>query len=239
MSRPAAVAPLVQPFVDTDELTNYEFGWKTRFADNTIQFNGSAFWVTIDGLQTSVFDPVTLGTNLFVGSNAANARVRGIEADVVWAPAEIEGLTVNGAISLLDAEVTKVLLGADGGNPSITIAQPGSDLAYAPSFQGNVRARYEWPEKANGMAPYMQANASVSSSSFSDLTLINRAKQDGYFLIGSAVGFKKDNWGLEAYVDNLTDERAEITNGFVYNRERISINRPRTWGMRFSLKFDE
>jgi len=85
----------------------------------------------------------------------------------------------------------------------------------------------------------MQANASVSTSSFSDLTLINRAKQDGYFLLGSAVGFKKDNWGLEAYVDNLTDERAEITNGFVYNRERISTNRPRTWGMRFSLKFDE
>jgi outer membrane receptor protein involved in Fe transport len=239
LNRPAAVAPLVQPFVDTDELTNYEFGWKTRFAGNTIQFNGSAFWVTIDGLQTSVFDPVTLGTNLFVGSNAADARVRGVEADVVWAPAEIEGLTVNGAISLLDAEVTEVLLGADGGTPSITIAQPGEKLAFAPSFQGNIRARYEWPEKANGMAPYMQANASVSTSSFSDLTLINRAEQEGYFLVGSAVGFKKDNWGLEAYVENLTDERAQITNTFVYNRERISINRPRTWGMRFSYKFDE
>jgi len=239
LNRPAAVAPLVQPFVDTDELTNYEFGWKTRFAGNTVQFNGSAFYVTIDGLQTSVFDPPNLGTNLFVGSNAANAVVKGVEADVVWAPETIEGLTVNAAVSLLDATVDEILLGADGGTPSITIAQPGDKLAYAPSFQGNLRARYEWPEKANGMMPYVQANATLSAKSFSDLTLVNRAQQDGYFIAGATVGFKKNNWGMEAYVDNLTDERAQITNNFVFNRERISINRPRTWGMRFSFNFDE
>ena len=238
LNRPAATAPLVQPFVDTDELTNYELGWKTRFFNNSVQFNGSAFWVTIDGLQTSVFDPVTLGTNLFVGSNAADARVRGIEADVIWAPPQIEGLTLNGAISILDTSVREILLGADQGTPSITIAPVGSDLAFAPSFQGNIRARYEWQETAGGFEPYAQANASVSTSSFSDLTLINRAEQDGYFLAGAAAGFKKDNWGMEVYVENLTDERAEIANNFVFNRERITINRPRTWGMRFSVDFE-
>lgn len=239
LNRPAAVAPLVQPFVDTDELTNYEFGWKTRFFNDTLQFNGSAFWVDIAGLQTSVFDPVNLGTNLFVGSNAADARVKGIEADVIWAPESIEGLTVNAAVSILDAEVREILLGADGGTPSITIAPVGSDLAFAPGFQGNLRARYEWPETASGFSPYAQGNATLSASSFSDLTLINRAEQDGYFLLGGAVGVKKDNWGLEFYVDNLTDERAEIANSFVYNRDRITINRPRTWGMRFSFNFGE
>jgi len=239
LNRPAAVAPLVQPFVDTDDLDNFEVGWKTRFFDNELQFNGSAFWAVIDGLQTSVFDPVTLGTNLFVGSNAADARVRGIEADIIWAPSALEGLTVNGAISLLDTEVTEVLLGADGGTPSITIAQEGEDLAFAPSFQGNLRVRYEWDDNANGIAPYAQANASVSTSSFSDLTLINRAEQEGYFLLGGAFGFKKDNWGLEAYVDNITDERAQIANNFIFNRERITINRPRTYGLRFSLDFED
>jgi len=239
LNRPAAVAPLVQPFVDTDELTNYEFGWKTRFANNTIQFNGSAFWVDIAGLQTSVFDPVTLGTNLFVGSNAADAQVKGIEADLVWAPEEIEGLTVNAAVSILDATVERVLLGADGGNPSITIAQAGEDLAYAPSFQGNLRARYEWNESAAGYAPYVQGNASVSSSAFSDLTLINRAEIDGYFLLGGAAGITSDSWGLEVFVDNITDERAQIANNFVYNRDRITINRPRTFGMRATYKFSK
>ena len=238
LNRPAAVAPLVQPFVDTDELTNFEIGWKTRLFNNSLQFNGSAFWVLIDGLQTSVFDPVTLGTNLFVGSNAADARVRGIEADVVWAPPQIEGLTVNAAVSILDTEVTEILLGADQGTPSITIAPVGSDLAFAPNFQGNIRARYEWPELASGHAPYAQANASFSTSSFSDLTLINRARQDGYFLAGAAAGFTKDNWGLEFYVENLTDERAQIANNFVFNRERITINRPRTWGMRFHVDIE-
>ena len=236
LNRPAAVAPLVQPFVDTDELTNYEFGWKTRFADNQIQFNGSAFYVDIAGLQTSVFDPVTLGTNLFVGSNAADASVRGIEADVIWAPANIEGLTVNAAVSFLDAQVDEVLLGADGGTPSISIAQQGEKLAFAPSFQGNINARYEWGD-SEGFSPYVQANANTSTSKFSDLTLINRQEIDGYTLFGAAAGFTNDNWGMELFVDNLTDERAQIANNYVYNRDRITINRPRTVGLRAHFKF--
>jgi len=239
LNRPAAVAPLVQPVVDTDELDNYELGWKTRFFNNQLQFNGSAFFVDISGLQTSVFDPPTLGTNLFVGSNAANAEVYGLEADLIWAPQSIEGLTVSAGLSILNAEVTEVLLGADGGTPSINIAQPGEALAFAPDFQGTSRARYEWSETASGFVPYVQGNATISTSSFSDLTLVNRAEQDGYFLLDGAVGIIKDNWTLEAYVENLTDERAEIANSFVFNRERITINRPRTWGMRFSFAFGE
>jgi len=122
---------------------------------------------------------------------------------------------------------------------NINIAQPGQDLAFAPSFQGTSRARYEWQETQTGLQPYAQVNATISTSSFSDLTLVNRAEQSGYFLAGAAAGFKKENWGLEAYVENLTDERVEIANSFVFNRERITINRPRTWGMRFSFEFGE
>ncbi len=238
LNRPAAVAPLVQPFVDTDELTNYEFGWKTRFADNQIQFNGSAFYVDIAGLQTSVFDPVNLGTNLFVGSNAANASVKGLEADMIWAPSSIEGLTVNAAVSILDAQVDEILLGADGGTPSITIAPKGSKLAFAPSFQGNLNARYEFGN-GDGFSPYVQGNANTSTSKFSDLTLINRQKIDGYTLFGAAAGFTNDGLGLELFVDNITDERAQIANNYVYNRDRITINRPRTIGVRASYKFGD
>lgn len=239
LNRPAAVAPLVQPFVDTDELTNYELGWKTNLADNQIQFNGSLFYVDIAGLQTSVFDPVTLGTNLFVGSNAADASVKGLEADLIWAPASIEGLTVNTAVSILDAQVDRILLGAEGGTPSITIAPEGSKLAFAPSFQGNARARYEFNAGSEGFAPYVQANATLSTSKFSDLTLINRQKMEGYFLMGGAAGFTKDNWGMELFVDNITDERAQVANNYVYNRDRITINRPRTIGLRANYSFSD
>ncbi|HCJ19504.1 MAG TPA: TonB-dependent receptor, partial [Hyphomonas sp.] len=49
--------------VDTDEVKNYELGWKTELFDNSLRFNGSAFFVDIEGLQTTIFDPSIV--NLF------------------------------------------------------------------------------------------------------------------------------------------------------------------------------
>ena len=220
----------VPAIVDTDELTNYEAGWKLRLLDNTLQFNGSVFFVEIQDLQTTIFDPNV--TNLFFSDNAADAEVTGLEADFIWAPSTIEGLTVNGAVSLLNAEVTE-LVGA-----SVAIAGPGSDLSYAPAFQGNVRARYEWPLD-NGNDMYVQGQISHSGSSFSDIVLINRAEQDAYTLLNSAIGYRTDGWGAEFFVSNLTDERAQINNNLNYDRERIAINRPRTYGVRFNIDFGQ
>jgi len=38
-------------------------------------------------------------------------------------------------------------------------------------------------------------------------------------------------------VDNISDERAQIANNYVYNRDRITINRPRTIGLRANYTF--
>ena len=125
------------PFeVDTDEVTNYELGWKTFLADGQLRFNGSAFFVEIEGLQTTIFDPSIV--NLFFSENAANAEVMGIEGDFAYAPDSVEGLTIAGAFSALDTEVTEVLVPTND-------VEEGSPLAFAPEFQGNIRVRYEWP----------------------------------------------------------------------------------------------
>jgi len=55
--------------VDTDDVDNFEFGWKTTLADNQIRFNGAAFYVDISDLQTTIFDPSIV--NLFFSDNAA------------------------------------------------------------------------------------------------------------------------------------------------------------------------
>lgn len=239
LNRPAIAVPdLIQAEVRTDELTNYEFGWKTRLMDNQLQFNGNIFFVDISDLQTTIFDP-SVGTNLLFSSNAANAEVKGLEADFIWAPSAMEGLTVNGAVSVLDSKIKEILQQNASGGITIAIAPTGSDLAYAPKFQGNLRARYEWPETSGGMTPHVQLQGNYSAKSYSDIVLINRAEQDSYFLMSGAAGVKKDRWGLEVFVENLTDERAELNNNFNFNRERITINRPRTWGMRLSVDFGQ
>ena len=91
------------PFeLQTDEVKNYELGWKMELIDRQLRFNGSAFYVDISNLQTTIFDPSI--TNLFFSDNAADAEVTGFEGDFIWAPADIDGLTVTGAFSFLDTE---------------------------------------------------------------------------------------------------------------------------------------
>ena len=239
LNRPAIAVPdLIQAEVRTDELKNYEFGWKTRLMDNQLQFNGSAFFVDISDLQTTIFDP-SVGTNLLFSSNAANAEVKGVEADFVYAPRDIDGLTLSGAVSVLDSSIKEILQQNASGGITIAIAPTGSALAYAPSFQGNLRARYEWAENSGGWTPHVQAQATYSAKSFSDIVVINRADQDSYFVASAAAGMRNDRFGVELFVDNIGDERAEVNNNFNFNRERITINRPRTFGMRVSIDFDQ
>ncbi len=216
------------PFeLDTDDVTNWELGWKTELLDRTLRFNGSAFWVEIDRLQTTIFDPSI--TNLFFSDNAADARIRGIEGDFLWVPMQVDGLTIGGAFSFLDTKITDVITPTDD-------VREGDELAFAPEFQGNLRARYEWTLD-NGMMAHVMPHVSYSSSSFSDIVIINRDKVGSWTLFGVTAGVARDNWSAELYVDNLFDKRAELARNFVFDRERVTYARPRTVGLRLGFDF--
>lgn len=218
--------------VDTDDIQNYEIGWKTELFDNSLRFNGAAFFVEIEGLQTTIFDPSIV--NLFFSDNAANAELQGIEGDFTWAPDSVDGLTVAGAFSLLDTEITEVLVPTDD-------VVEGSDLAFAPAYQGNLRVRYEWDlEKqiaGQNLVAHVMPQIVFSDSSYSDVIEINKMELDGYVTLGATAGVTGDNWGAEIYASNLTNEYAELSGSFVYDRERITPIRPRTIGIRVSYDY--
>lgn len=221
------------PFaVDTDEVQNYELGWKTELFDNSLRFNGSAFFVEIEGLQTTIFDPSIV--NLFFSDNAANAEIQGLEGDFTWAPYSVDGLTIAGAFSLLDTEVTDVLV------PTNDVVL-GSDLAFAPAWQGNLRARYEWDleRQIDGqtLTAHIMPQVVFSDDSVSDIIEINKADVDGYVTLGGTLGVTADQWSAEIYATNLTNEYAELSNNFVFDRERVTPMRPRTIGVRVGYDF--
>lgn len=221
------------PFaVDTDDVQNYEFGWKTELFDNSLRFNGSAFFVKVEGLQTTIFDPSIV--NLFFSDNAANAEIQGIEGDFTWAPYAVEGLTIAGAFSLLDTEVTDVL------TPTNDVLV-GSDLAFAPAWQGNLRARYEWDLETqiagSDLTAHVMPQLVFSDDSVSDIIEINKADIDGYVTLGGTLGVTADQWSAELFATNLTNEYAELSNNFVFDRERVTPLRPRTIGVRVGYDF--
>ena len=215
------------PFeLETDEVKNYELGAKLDLLDGQLRFNASAFYVDISRLQTTIFDPSI--TNLFFSDNAADAEIKGVEGEFTVAPYALPGLTVTGAFSFLDTEITEVL------TPTTDVVV-GSELAYAPEFQGNARARYEW---ASGPLDYfVQGQVTHSSSKFTDIISINTIELESYTTFGFSMGVARDQWSLELFGENVTDERAEIAGNFVNDRERITTNRPATFGIRVGFDY--
>ena len=215
----------VKPAVDSDEVTNYEFGWKAVLQDGALRFNGSVFMVDVSGLQSTIFDPSIV--NLFFSDNAADAEIKGVEGDFVYYTDN--GLILSSAFSILHTEITKSLV------PTADVVV-GSHLAFAPGFQANFTARKEWGT-STGNTGHWQAQFNHSRASDSDIMEPNRATQGMYSLANIRAGVSNDSWTAEMYIDNVTDERAEISNTFVFDRQRVAVIRPLNIGLRYKLKF--
>ena len=227
LNRPVGAGGVVPGLVRTDELVNWEIGAKTLSEDRDLQLNWSAFIENIDDLQSTIFDANIV--NLFFSDNAAHARVRGVEGDFVWMPQAVDGLTVSGAVSLLDSEILEIV------STTSAIAPPGSDLANAPGFQASLRARYEW-SPGNGIDAWVMPQLSHSDSSWSDIVLINRIRQDAWTILGLSAGLTRGDWQVEARIDNLGNERAVLSSFYGNDRERLTIARPRSFSLQLSYE---
>tara|TARA_B110000495_G_scaffold173525_1_gene163084 strand:- start:113 stop:2722 length:2610 start_codon:yes stop_codon:yes gene_type:complete len=216
----------VKPEVKSDEVTNTEFGWKTILKDGQLRFNGSVFMIDVEGLQSTIFDPSIV--NLFFSDNAADGDIKGVEGDFTYF-ANKEGLTVAGAFSLLDTELTRKLVPTD----DVVV---GSDMAFAPGMQFNLRARQEWG-MSNGNTGHAQVQLTHSDESYSDIMEPNKALQNSYTTVDLRFGMSNDEMTAELYIDNVTDERGEISNTFVFDRQRVSYIRPTTVGIRYKKNF--
>ncbi|MDH5737728.1 MAG: TonB-dependent receptor, partial [Gammaproteobacteria bacterium] len=56
----------------------------------------------------------------------------------------------------------------------------------------------------------------------------------GYTTVDMALGMTRDNWRVEIFGENMTDERAELFHNVQDDIPRITTNRPRTIGLRIS-----
>ena len=99
--------------------------------------------------------------------------------------------------------------------------QEGDELAFAPELQLNLQARYEW-ELSSGQTAHVMPHISYSDEAATDIVTPNRTMLDSWTLVGVTAGVTNDQWSAELYIDNLTDERAEVSGNATYNRDRIN-----------------
>lgn len=220
-----------------DYLTNFELGWKTSWAGDTLHFNGAFFWEDWHDFQFSFLGP----NSLTVIANAGQAQIEGIEGDLNWRATD--SLTLNASGTYTDAHLTEPYCKAPpcDGSPD---APNGQQLPITPRFKADATARYEF-ELANFNA-HLQAALAYQGSSWTDLRTFERdviGKQPAYTVANFAAGIGEDNWTVELSLDNAFDERAqqyrysECTPGVCGPEVYVIPNRPRTVALRFGQKF--
>ena len=244
----------ILPNYKADFLTNYEIGWKTSWADNRLTFNGSVFREEWKNFQFSV-----LGLNGLTDiRNAAQAEITGFETEINWAATY--NLVLSGGLSYYDAKLSADYCGTlDGNNDPETVctdpeAPSGTQLPVTAKFKSNLNARYTWD--LGSMEAYWQATYAHMGKRTTDLRLHDRAvygDMPAFDTLDLSFGVKKNNWSLDLFVKNVTDERGQMNrflqcatdvcgaqgydamypNGQIY----ITPIQPRTYGIRFSQEF--
>lgn len=245
-----------------DKVQNYEIGGKFSLLDRRLQLNLAAYQIDWNNVQITVFDQ-NISNQTFT-TNLIDARIRGIEGDLTWrATPEI---TLNSAFSYNDSELTKyrkntTVLRPLGGplalSPKfqfnarlhwekelssglIPFAQIGfhhvgksiSDVI------DNVDIRYQSFNPTLGYAastPVLYNGVLVRPGDV--IAPIPAAQQlASYNTVAASFGVSKDEWRIEVFGDNLTDERPELYKSGNDGELRTTTSRPRTIGLRFSYK---
>lgn len=214
------------PPVSPEKLTDYEVGLKSDWWDGRLRFNVSAFYYKYTDLQVQ---KVVNAAAILV--NAANARVKGAEAEFVVRP--VEGLELSGNASLLNAKFTDFLT-SDSARPQLGVLDlSGNRLPQAPKLSGNLAAQYTWnvPGGDISLRGELVYSERVYFSPFNRLEVSQGAYTKGNLILT----YDRDG-GLSAslWVRNLTDKRtvstAQVSSGFLGFPIMGTYDAPRTIG---------
>jgi outer membrane receptor protein involved in Fe transport len=257
--RPNSYAP--------DSLTNWEIGYKTDLFDHKVQLNLSAYYMVWEDVQIGFFNPAGgFGNTSFV-TNGANFHVKGGEAQVVARPTH--GLTIQASATYNDStQVTQPCFisnnpGSATSGQCITqyyksgvaiplqspFGEEGSSLPYAPHFQGDLRARYEWPG-AHEFNWFVSGGVSYTGATWNQPstypsgdgvavpgTTLLRYHMSDYALLEATVGFRHKDWTVTLFGDNLTNTHVStFTSSAQFIKSEVPV-RPLTYGLKVGVDF--
>lgn len=215
-----------QPPFSPESLWSYEVGTKLSALDGLLNVEIALF-------QSDYDDYVVYGLDLDISafglnSNAGKARIRGVDASVIFRPtADLElGFTSN----YTDAEFTEI-------NVASSSYVVGDPIDQVPAYQFSIWGDYSfsWPDGRPGFA---RLDYSHRDRSY----FRNRQFGPGYTstsnivsMLNGRLGWRHENWSTELYAINLLNERGFITANTV---EAFAVRpQPRTIGIHIGVDF--
>jgi iron complex outermembrane receptor protein len=233
-------------------LWSYEGGAKTEWFDHTLRINVSVFRYLWQGLQFNT--AVSSTPPISITSNAGDASENGLEANVVWKPQFIDGLTLTGNTTLLSSRYDNFPAYAPpGGLPSIGLSPKctspnglkcnlynasGNQLVDAPDVSIFATAQKDFDLGGLGTA-FIRGEWSYTSTMYFDPTDAPIASQPSYSLFNASVGFhpaKYPQWDFTLWGKNLTNQYVNegYAAGFLVE---TTPGDPLTFGVRIAYKY--
>jgi outer membrane receptor protein involved in Fe transport len=213
----------------SDKLTNYEIGLRTGTADGKYALDVAAFYLDWEDIQ--LFQVIN---NFGVNANGGKAKSQGVELTASAQLAEGFTLSLNGAYTNAAlSEDTDPLVGGHDGDP----------LPWVPDWQFGLSGDYEW---GMGTATaYVGGMVAYTGERMTDFSIHTPAGQHqfagDYTTVDLRTGLLFDNFSVELYAKNVTNERAFtdiIAPGqFAAGAAAVAIIRPRTIGLSLGVKF--
>ncbi|MBA3069202.1 MAG: TonB-dependent receptor [Hyphomonas sp.] len=240
-----------------EKLWNYEAGLKAQ--TGTVTFNTAVFYTDIEDLQVTL-DAGSCSSRIVF--NVDKAHTAGLEAELGWSPAA--GLDFNLSASVLEAKFDSTV--RDGGGNVIGGIEDGNRLPSVPELQLSAAGTYRWSPNWIGADAFVSGSVQHIGDRYTQpsdqlptqglpgatglaigaLTGLENPQDlvdlnlDAYTTVNLSTGLEFADWSVTAYVNNLTDEDADLS----FNRERggrarlaFHVNQPRTFGITFRKAF--
>ncbi|HLU05634.1 MAG TPA: TonB-dependent receptor [Woeseiaceae bacterium] len=239
-----------------EKMWNYETGIKSSFA-NGVTLNAAVFYADIEDLQVTL-DAGSCSSRVVL--NVPDAHAAGVEFELGAQPTEALEFSLAGSFleAEFDSTVTDALGSILGG------VEDGNRLASVPEFQLAATGTWYFPLAfAGGSEAYVSATVHhvgdritqptdqvpgagdfVSGLPFggatgNEVTSLDLVL-DAYTIGNVSAGVIKDTWEAVLYINNVTDENANLS----FDRERggrarlaFRTNQPRTVGLTLRKRF--
>ena len=236
---------------DPENLIAYEFGYKTRFFDNTLQINGSLYLYDYDTIHTVATEVTSLGGTSTSVLEAPGAEILGVEAEVLWLATE--QLTLGGNFSFTPSEYTEdlnILDPARVATPTSLFPNReqntsninGNQLLQVPESKVTFFGTYSFPlndgAKLDLSSVYSWTDEVYYSPFENDS---EKAEAYGRLDLRATWTNAKQNLVVAGYVNNVLDDVAVLqalrAGESEHFRQTAGTTLPRAYGLEVTLNF--
>ncbi|MEM9315586.1 MAG: TonB-dependent receptor [Pseudomonadota bacterium] len=221
--------PLVPEGYDSEDLWNFELGFKGLLMDGALDLRAAAYVMKWDDVQTNVFDPDLLLS--FLG-NASEATFQGFEVESRYLITE--RLIWEFGLGYTSAEYDKF----EGGFvPNLTepVDLSGTTIPLAPEWTVNTQLQYTQP-LGSGAELFLRGEYQFVDEQFATPggEEFDAVVLDSYELINLRAGFTTADYSVTVFAENLADEYyLQGSTGGIYPLGlRSAINEGRRFGIR-------